>query len=76
MRRLLTRWLASEGKFGEVPEEYALVQAAKYLGVAPWDLAERPQWWTNLALTFSSAEAQAEKQRSAQKKGVAGANRR
>lgn len=48
---------------GEPTDEYLLVRAAKYLGVAPWDLAARPVWWQNLALEFEAAEAGAQKHR-------------
>ena len=41
---------------GEVPLWYALIQAARYLGVAPWDLAERSVWWMNIALAAQKAE--------------------
>lgn len=40
-----------------MPDDYALFQAAKYLGVAPWDLAERPNYWQDRALVFAEAEA-------------------
>ena len=33
--------------------------AARYLGVAPWDLAERPEFWMNWALSFRQAEMDA-----------------
>lgn len=29
----------------EVLEAWNVVQLAKYLGVAPWELAEHPEWW-------------------------------
>jgi hypothetical protein len=45
------------------PESYPLVQAAKYLGVAPWELLEQPIFWRNQALLFMTAEAQAQEQR-------------
>ena len=49
---------------GECPSWYRLMQAAKYLGVAPWDLAVQPAWWQEMALTAMSSEAGAEKQKS------------
>jgi len=36
------------------------MQAAKYLGVAPWDLMERSVWWRDKAVIAASAEAQAD----------------
>lgn len=35
---------------------YRLIAAAKYLGVAPWDLAEQPAWWMETALLFNEVE--------------------
>ena len=43
------------------PEWYLLVQAAKWLGVAPWDLMEKPIWWMHWALAGRVAENKAEK---------------
>ena len=34
-----------------IPEWYRLVRAARYLRVAPWDLADQPTAWQNMALT-------------------------
>jgi len=42
------------------PDWYSLLQAAKYLGVAPWDLMERSVWWRDKAVIAASAEAQAD----------------
>jgi hypothetical protein len=42
------------------PEEYLLIRAARYLGVAPWDLEDRAILWRNLALACESAEHEAE----------------
>jgi hypothetical protein len=38
------------------------VRAAKYLGVAPWDLAEQPTYWRDVALYFEAEERWAEAQ--------------
>lgn len=46
---------------GEAPPWYFTLRAAKYLGVAPWDLAERPVWWQEIALAAEAAEADASK---------------
>jgi hypothetical protein len=48
---------------GEEPDWYPVLRAAKYLGVPPWDLAERPIWWTEIALAAQSAEAAARNQK-------------
>lgn len=45
---------------GTLPEWYALVRAARYLGVAPWELLEQPVAWMEWALTAESAENEAQ----------------
>lgn len=47
---------------GECPSWYSFLRAAKYLGVPPWDLLEKPKAWVALALDAESAEAYAEEQ--------------
>lgn len=59
----MRRYLASEGQFGEAPPWYAELQAARYLGVAPWELAERSVGYLNLALAAMDAEARAARDR-------------
>ena len=39
-----------------------MLRAAKYLGVAPWDLASQPLYWTLMAEEGQDAEAFLEKQ--------------
>lgn len=41
---------------GEAPEWWVLIQAAKYLGVPPWDLEQQRPFWLNAALASLSAE--------------------
>lgn len=41
---------------GGVPDWYPLIRAARYLGVAPWDLARQPVWWREIALQAERAE--------------------
>jgi hypothetical protein len=41
----------------EVGGVYALVRAARYLGVPPWELARQPAAWQDLALEFEAGEA-------------------
>jgi hypothetical protein len=41
---------------GECPLEYRLIRAARYLGVAPWDLAKRPTYWQEWALICEKAD--------------------
>ena len=49
------------GVADEFPEWYVVVQAAKWLGVKPWDLLEQPVWWLHWGLAGRAAEAKAEK---------------
>lgn len=37
-------------------EWYRLIRAAKYLGVAPWDLARQSVAWMNMALSAESID--------------------
>ncbi len=39
------------------PDWYPLIAAARYLGVAPWELMEQSIWWQEKALIAQSAEA-------------------
>ena len=48
---------------GHAPSWYLLLRAAKYLGVAPWDLADKPVWWQEIALEAEGAEQAASKGR-------------
>ncbi len=43
------------------PDWFATFQAAKYLGVAPWELMEHSIYWRDKALIAMTAEAQAQK---------------
>lgn len=53
-----------------MPDYYPLIKAARYLMVAPWDLAERGNCWQEWAFVCESAETQAQNeiQRRAMKK--------
>lgn len=59
---------------GEIPEWYRLICAAKYLGVAPWDLHSQPVIWQSWADMAERAEnsAAAQKRASATRKGQIG----
>jgi hypothetical protein len=49
------------GKMGACPEDYTLVKAAQYYGVAPWELMEQSFWWQERAIMFMNAESAAAK---------------
>lgn len=42
------------------PIWYRLVKASQYLGVPPWELAERGMWWLHVAEEAQGAEAHAQ----------------
>lgn len=48
---------------GEVPLWYRNLKAAQYLKVPPWELAERPVWWLQVAETAMAAEERDRKRR-------------
>jgi len=60
---------------GECPDWYPLLKAARYMGVAPWELAERPIAWQEWALMAESAEISAANQQSALGGGQGGRKR-
>ncbi len=45
---------------GALPDWYTLLRAARYLQVAPWELAARPMQWMEWALMSESAENEAQ----------------
>lgn len=52
----------SGGARGECPDWYTLLRAARYLGVPPWELAERPVGWQQVALAAEGAESWAQEE--------------
>ena len=56
---------------GECPEWYDVIRAAKYLGVAPWELLAQPIHWRQWATAAEQAENEARRQleAAAKKKG-------
>jgi len=58
-RRELRRYLATDGDVGTMPTWYPLLRAARYMGVAPWELMDRPIAWMEWALIAEAAENEA-----------------
>ncbi len=58
---MLGRWIATDGLMGKCSESYPLIQAAKYLGVPPWELMKQSVYWRIKALTAMKAEYNAQK---------------
>lgn len=52
---------------GECPDWYPLLQAARWLKVAPWDLARQPVWWMRIALMAMNAESKERHRRESRK---------
>jgi hypothetical protein len=43
-------WIVTNGETGEAPpDEIWLIHAARYLGVAPWELERQPLYWLKYA---------------------------
>lgn len=49
----------SDGALGEAPWWFETIEAARHLGVVPWELAQAPIFWQDAALAAMSAEAMA-----------------
>lgn len=58
----------TDGKAEEAPGWYLLIQSAKYLRVAVWELAERPVYWHHIAQEAMAAEEAARKAKDTPKK--------
>ena len=48
------------GAMGEMQDWYRLIRAARYLHVAPWDLADRSILWMKWALSAESIDSAVE----------------
>lgn len=44
-----------------MPEWFRLLRAARYLGVAPWELLRQPLYWQEWALTAEAVDAEVER---------------
>jgi hypothetical protein len=47
----------------EAIEEWNLLQGARWLGVAPWELLERSALWLNKAVFYGNIEADVQEMR-------------
>lgn len=59
--------MATDGQMGECPDWFTVVQAARYLGVAPWELLTKPVFWMRAALEAQAAEVREERRRNQRK---------
>lgn len=48
------------GDMGVMPNWYPTIRAARYLGIAPWELAQRSVVWRDWALLAEAAEQAAQ----------------
>jgi hypothetical protein len=55
--KLLRRFLMTDGAMGEVPLWYRIIRSARYLRVAPWELASRSAFWLCAAESAQAVEA-------------------
>ncbi len=64
----------TKGYAEPIPDEWTVIQAAKYLNVPPWELIERPRFWTSWAIVCMNAEAEVrdKEQQKAQKRAKRG----
>mgnify|MGYP001228458512 CR=1 FL=1 len=46
----------TKGALGEVPFWYRIINAARYLRVAPWELAQRSAFWLHAAEQAQAVE--------------------
>lgn len=46
----------TDGATGVLPDWYVVIRAARYLGVAPWDLVPQSSLWLGWALASERAE--------------------
>ncbi len=55
--KLLKRYLMTGGQLGEVPLWYRIIRSARYLKVAPWELASHSAFWLHAAESAQAVEA-------------------
>jgi len=60
LKRALILGTAAEAAGWRAPDWYALLRAARYLGVAPWNLLKQNVAWVYMALAAERAEKEAE----------------
>jgi hypothetical protein len=60
---------------GYCPPWYTIIRAAKYMGVAPWELIDQPKCWAEWALAAESAEVEARNRAERRQAGRAKARR-
>lgn len=59
---------APEGESQEFPDWYVLMKAAQWVGVPPWELANRPRVWRQWAIMGMAAEGRAAKAKQPKRK--------
>ena len=53
--------MATEGKYGEPPDDYVLFKAAEYMRIPTPSIVDVSMWWIDKAINYMSAEAEAQK---------------
>lgn len=54
----MRRWIATEGKYGEPPEDWVKMQAATWLGYKKTEVGDIPLWWLYKAIEYMNGEAE------------------
>ena len=52
-------YLTSNGKFGKLPPDYTIWKASQLLGVPPWVVEARDDYWPEKALFYAGCDAEA-----------------
>lgn len=60
---------------GALPDWYPLLRAAKYLGVAPWDLLQQPLFWQQKAILAEKVESNVQEELQKRAEAEAAVNR-
>ena len=57
---------------GALPDWYPLMRAARYLGVAPWELLRQPSAWVSWALLAERVEGEVQEELAQREQAHAG----
>lgn len=52
-------YLTSNGKFGKLPPDYMTYRASQLLGVPPWIVEARDDYWPEKVLLYAGCEQEA-----------------
>jgi hypothetical protein len=72
---MILRYLRTNGAVGYIPSWYRVIRAAKYAGVAPWELAEQHGFWLSAIEETMLVESKAEREKGARRGNSGGTQR-